>query len=165
MRLAMLLLGVLSASCALAEEMTVSMYDVSTPGKQTYVGKVTIEESKYGLLFMPNLTNLPAGVHGFHVHVNPSCADGGMAAGEHLDPAHTGKHLGPYDDAGHLGDLPAIYVAANGAATTPVLAPRLTQLSQLKNHSLMIHVHGDNYSDKPEKLGGGGKRMVCGVME
>ncbi len=28
----------------------------------------------------------------------------------------------------------------------------------------MIHAGGDNYSDTPEKLGGGGARVACGVI-
>ncbi len=63
---------------------------------------------------------------------------------------------------GHAGDLPALYVAADGTATNPVLAPRLN-LSELKGRSLMIHAGGDNHADRPEKLGGGGARIACGV--
>jgi Cu-Zn family superoxide dismutase len=29
----------------------------------------------------------------------------------------------------------------------------------------MVHVGGDNYSDKPKPLGGGGARFACGVIE
>jgi Cu-Zn family superoxide dismutase len=29
----------------------------------------------------------------------------------------------------------------------------------------MVHVGGDNYSDTPKPLGGGGGRLVCGVVE
>jgi len=29
----------------------------------------------------------------------------------------------------------------------------------------MVHVGGDNHSDHPEKLGGGGARMACGVVK
>ncbi|EDQ9399748.1 superoxide dismutase family protein, partial [Salmonella enterica] len=46
-----------------------------------------------------------------------------------------------------------------------LLAPRLKSLSELKGHSLMIHAGGDNYSDNPAKLGGGGARFACGVVE
>jgi Cu-Zn family superoxide dismutase len=28
----------------------------------------------------------------------------------------------------------------------------------------MIHQGGDNYSDDPKKLGGGGARVACGVI-
>jgi Cu-Zn family superoxide dismutase len=87
----------------------------------------------------------------------------GLAAGGHYDPAGTGKHEGPYGN-GHLGDLPPLYVGPDGRATQPVLAPRL-KLSDLKGRSLMIHAGGDNYSDKPEPLGGGGARVACGVVK
>lgn len=127
-------------------------------------GTVTIIETKYGLLFVPNLHNVTPGIHGFHVHVNPSCDKDGMAAGDHFDPNHTGKHLGPYNDKGHLGDLPAVYATSEDTITLPVLAPRLHHISSIKNHALMIHEDGDNYSDIPAKLGGGGGRMICGVI-
>ena len=29
----------------------------------------------------------------------------------------------------------------------------------------MVHVGGDNHSDNPAKLGGGGARMVCGIIK
>jgi Cu-Zn family superoxide dismutase len=29
----------------------------------------------------------------------------------------------------------------------------------------MIHEGGDNYSDKPKPLGGGGARIACGVVK
>lgn len=148
-----------------AAQVSVPMHFTAKSGTGESIGTVVISETKYGLLFTPQLHGLTPGVHGFHVHVNPSCDDNGMAAGGHLDPANTGKHLGPYNDAGHLGDLPVLIVDKEGNATLPVLAPRLHQLSDVLNHSLMIHEGGDNYSDNPAKLGGGMGRMVCGVVK
>ena len=46
-----------------------------------------------------------------------------------------------------------------------VLAPRIKHISEITGHALMIHAGGDNYADLPEKLGGGGARMVCGVIK
>jgi Cu-Zn family superoxide dismutase len=43
-------------------------------GAGTALGTVRIVETRYGLAFYPQLTGLPAGLHGFHVHENPSCA-------------------------------------------------------------------------------------------
>jgi Cu-Zn family superoxide dismutase len=85
------------------------------------------------------------------------------AAGGHFDPLMTGKHEGPYGN-GHSGDLPFLYVDKDGKALLPVLAPRL-KVSDLKGRSLMIHAGGDNYSDVPEKLGGGGSRLACGAVK
>src|SRR5947209_1601927 len=78
------------------------------------IGTVAVEQNKYGLLFTPNLHDLPSGAHGFHIHQNPSCENRGDAAGSHLDPHHTDKHLGPYSDEGHLGDSPVLLVNSDG---------------------------------------------------
>lgn len=126
------------------------------------LGTVVAQDSRYGLLLTPHLTGLPPGIHGFHIHENPNCGDNGMAAGGHLDPFHTNKHLGPYNRKGHLGDMPVLIVDKDGNATLPILAPRL-KLADIKNHSLMIHAGGDNYSDNP-MMGGGGARLACGVI-
>lgn len=125
------------------------------------VGTVEFRDTKYGLLISPNLQNLPQGIHGFHIHEHPDCGDHALKAMGHLDPQQTGKHLGPYAN-GHLGDLPVLVVNEKGQANTPVLAPRL-KVADIKNHSIMVHAGGDNYSDEP-KLGGGGERIACGVI-
>jgi Cu-Zn family superoxide dismutase len=116
-----------------------------------------------GLLIQPQLSHLPPGLHGFHIHDHASCQDMGMGAMGHLDPKKTGKHLGPYNGKGHLGDLPALYVDNKGVADLPILAPRL-KVNEIKGHAIMIHEGGDNYSDTPAKLGGGGARIACGVI-
>jgi len=156
---------------AWAEELVVTVHLVSDKGVGESVGTVRVTDTEHGALFTPQLSKLPPGLHGFHLHENPNCdcasKDGKMtaahAAGSHFDPAKSGKHEGPYG-TGHLGDLPPIFVAADGTATLPVLAPRL-KVSDVKNRALMIHAGADNYSDKPEALGGGGGRIACGVTK
>ncbi len=143
-------------------ETTIPMYLVAPQGHGKEIGTISATDSPYGLVLTPHLTGLTPGLHGFHVHQNSSCEDNGMAAGGHLDPEKTGKHLGPYN-AGHLGDMPALYVDKEGNATLPILAPRLKEVD-LKNHALMIHAGGDNYSDHPP-LGGGGARIACGTAK
>ncbi|MES2141854.1 MAG: superoxide dismutase [Cu-Zn] SodC [Pseudomonadota bacterium] len=149
-------------SSALAD-ISVPMYLTGTQGSGESIGTISAKETAKGVRFTPNLHGLPPGLHGFHVHQNPSCLDNGMAAGDHLDPQHTNHHLGPYEK-GHLGDLPALQVDGNGNATIPMVAPHL-RLNDLKNRSLMIHAGGDNYSDSPKPLGGGGSRIACGVIK
>jgi Cu-Zn family superoxide dismutase len=163
-------LMLLAAQAAHAQT-AVTLNMVDDKGVGASVGTVTITETQYGLVFTPALAGLPPGLHGFHLHVNPSCdskeQNGKMvpalAAGGHFDPAGTNKHSTPWGD-GHLGDLPPLYVDASGAATNPVLAPRL-KASDLSGHALMVHVGGDNHADHPAPLGGGGARMACGVIK
>lgn len=167
------LLTALLATTGLAQAAeTVELKLAGPEGAGKSIGTITIEQSKYGAVLTPKLSDLPPGVHGFHLHEKPDCGvtqDNGKAvpagaAGGHWDPDATGAHKGPYDDSGHLGDLPALYVGADGKATYPVLAPRL-KADDFKGHALMVHVGGDNHSDHPEKLGGGGARMACGVVK
>jgi Cu-Zn family superoxide dismutase len=161
-----------AAGAVQAEEMAVDMYAISAEGVGDSLGTITVEDTQYGLLLTPDLQGLEPGIHGFHVHENPDCGpaekDGemtaGAAAGGHYDPQNTGAHQGPYDDSGHLGDLPPLYVQTDGTVTTPMLAPRL-KVEDLKGRSLMIHQGGDNFSDQPESLGGGGPRVACGVVK
>lgn len=141
-----------------AANVTVPMKDTKT---QAPLGTVVFTDNTYGVLITPNLSNLPAGLHGFHLHQHPNCGEHGNAAGAHFDPQQTNTHQGPYG-TGHLGDLPVLYVNADGKANTPILAPRL-KLSNLQGLTLMIHAGGDNYSDNPP-LGGGGAREACGVI-
>ncbi len=157
------------ASWAASADVVVTMNAVDGKGVGAAVGQVMISESRHGLVFTPALRDLKPGLHGFHVHQNPDCGavekDGSMvaalAAGGHYDPEKTNRHGTPWGD-GHLGDLPALYVDANGNATQPVLAPRL-KMTDMKGRSLMVHMGGDNHADHPAPLGGGGARMVCGV--
>lgn len=166
------LCALLTATSVLAASETVTLHEATVEGAGKAVGTVTISETPYGLQFTPHLNGLTPGIHGFHVHAKGSCepatVDGKVvpagAAGGHFDPKNTGKHLGPWNAEGHLGDLPAIYVADNGEASYPVVAPRLKSLTEIKGKALMVHVGGDNHSDHPLPLGGGGARFACGVI-
>jgi Cu-Zn family superoxide dismutase len=158
------------SSLAWADEVTVNMSLATVSETGQTIGTITVKDTPYGALLTPDLKGLAPGLHGFHVHENGACGpkakDGqivpGLAAGGHYDPNGTGRHEGPYGE-GHLGDLPPLYVDAAGASTLPVLAPRL-KVADISGRSLMVHAGGDNFSDQPEKLGGGGPRKACGVV-
>lgn len=149
-----------ATACVYSQVITATIKQTQAPNHT--IGTITFTDTDYGLLITPNLHGLSPGPHGFHLHRHPSCNEHGMKAGSHYDPQNTHSHQGPYGQ-GHLGDLPVLWVSKEGAATTPVLAPRL-QTSNLKQRSIMIHAGGDTYSDAP-KLGGGGTRVACGVIE
>ncbi|NAX20608.1 superoxide dismutase family protein [Vibrio sp. V39_P1S14PM300] len=167
-KLLLIAFSVFSAS-ALAADVTVDMTDLAT-GKSA--GTIEISQNQYGSVFTPALKGLTPGLHGFHIHVNPSCDTStkddktvlGGAAGGHYDPANTGQHGTPWGDNNHLGDLPPIYADSNGDVVQPVMAPRV-ELADLPGRALMIHAGGDNHSDSPSPLGGGGARVICGVIK
>lgn len=148
-----------------ASTMKVGMTMIDETGVGVSVGFIEVSDGSDGLVLKPDLKALPPGAHGFHVHQNPDCGpkekDGkmtaGEAAGEHYDPAGTGKHAGP-EGAGHGGDLPRLMVAADGTSTRAMTAARL-KVVDLMNRSLVIHAQDDNFADAP-----GGARIACGVM-
>lgn len=148
---------------------TVEVNAVSAQGVGQKLGTVTFQDSVAGLIISTNLSGLPAGERGFHIHENGSCApaekDGKMgaalAAGSHLNSNGAANHGTPL--SGHLGDLPALKVAEDGTANVRLIAPRL-KLADISGRAVMIHAGGDNYSDVPKPLGGGGDRIACGVI-
>lgn len=152
-------------------DLVVPMNFVDENGIGKSAGKIVIKETAYGLVFTPNLKGLSPGRHGFHIHENPSCEPGekngkivpALAAGGHYDPHAKGGHRSPWGD-GHLGDLAALPVDHEGKVTAPSFAPRIRKIDEIRNRSLMIHAGGDNYSDRPMILGGGGGRIACGVI-
>ena len=58
-----------------------------------------------------------------------------------------------------------LQVAADGSATQTLTAPHIKDVGVLRGKSVVIHIGGDNYSDQPQPLGGGGARIACGVIE
>jgi superoxide dismutase, Cu-Zn family len=150
---------------------TATVNSINATGVGRPLGTVTFSDSTGGLVITPKLSGLSPGEHGFHIHEKGDCRPGlnqrksaaGFAAGGHYDPGHTRTHLGPFNTAGHRGDLPVLTVDSRGDATQTVTAPHLT-VAQIRGRSIMIHAGGDNYSDSPLPLGGGGARIACGVI-
>lgn len=169
--LAILFLGVfVVAGTAWGASVHVAMHKVDKNGTGELIGTIEFQDTPRGLLILPNLHGLSPGQHGIHVHQNPNCGpadrDGtmvpGLAAGGHYDPQNTGRHAGPMGN-GHLGDLPVLHVDAQGNAAREMYAYRL-DTEDLAGRAIVIHAGGDNYSDSPQPLGGGGARVACGVI-
>ena len=156
---------------AVAAELRVEIRQATPTGPGGLLGTVTISDGPSGAIVKTALKGLPPGPHGFHIHENGSCqptTENGQpvpagGAGGHLDPQHTGKHEGPAGN-GHLGDLPVLQVAGDGNATQTQIAPHIKDVAVLRGRSVVIHIGGDNYSDQPQPLGGGGARIACGVI-
>ena len=161
--------GWVSTPSQIENKKTVTINAVSANGIDAKIGSIEWQDSAAGLVIKTNLNNLPSGPHGFHIHENGSCApamkDGKMgaalAAGSHYNPNQAPHHGTP--TTGHLGDLPALKVKTDGTARVTLLAPRL-KLADVQGRAIMVHAGGDNYSDTPLPLGGGGERIACGVI-
>ncbi len=142
----------------------------STQGIGEAIGSVTLKDTLEGMALTIHLKDIPAGDHGFHIHENPSCAfqmqEGklvpGALAGGHYDPQETKIHAGP-GQKGHLGDLQKLIANSDNIVEQQMIVPGL-KIADIMNRAFIIHEKGDNYSDEPLPLGGGGARIACGVI-
>ena len=167
--MSMLFAGASAAYAAKKVKVPMTLVDENGVGKS--VGTITLSDSKDGVTIATDLKGLPPGEHGFHMHEKPSCdpadKDGkktaGQAAGGHFDPEATKAHKGP-GGGGHKGDLPKLVVSDKGEAKDKLEVKGVT-LADFEGKALMIHAGGDNYSDAPKPLGGGGDRIACGVAK
>ena len=158
------------AVAAKTAKVKVTMSFITADGIGKEAGTITATDSKDGVTLATDLKGLPPGEHGFHMHEKASCdpADkegkktAGLAAGGHFDPDATKAHKGPAG-GGHKGDLPKLEVSDKGVSKAKLDVPGL-KVADLAGHTLMIHAGGDNYADAPKPLGGGGDRIVCGVV-
>lgn len=148
----------------------VSVHKIDANGVGEEIGTLVISDSRGGLRIEAVLGSLPPGEHGFHLHEAGSCAPGvkdgkpqaGLGAGSHFDPHGSKVHAGPFGD-GHRGDLPVLVVDRQGNARATMNALRLS-VSDARGRAFVIHRGGDNFSDTPKPLGGGGERIACGVV-
>jgi Cu-Zn family superoxide dismutase len=134
------------------------------------VGTLEAEKVYDGLRIIVKVHDIPGGDLGVHVHAGDSCGSGEgseafAAAGPHFDPENRGIHAG-LNGPGHAGDLGNISVAADGKGKLDVTSKELTLepgKTNILGKPIVLHVHSDNLTDKPEN-GGSGGRLACGVL-
>ena len=151
---------------------TFAAYIYDAAGKQ--LGQAWFVGVDNGVQVRIDVTGLPPGAHGMHIHEVGSCnplrdmqgkATPFGAAGGHFDPQGSAHHLGPYG-AGHAGDLPNLLVSQAGHARTTFFDDRLSVQAGPTNvvgRAIVIHANEDNYTDTPP-LGGSGPRIACGEI-
>ena len=132
------------------------------------MGMVTLTQGPQGVLVSADLTGLPPGGHGFHIHAVGSCSPDFSAAGGHFDPGEE-SHGFLYSTGMHAGDLPNIYAGADGAARADVFTEDVTlatdddrSLFDSDGSAIIVHEKPDAYG---EDAGTAGSRIACGVIE
>ena len=157
--------GTLSlAAPALAVD-TASAVLKDASGKE--VGAATLTVTPSGVLISLDLTAVPPGEHGFHVHTTGKCEPPDFkSAGPHFNPDQT-KHGFMTPEGPHAGDLPNLHVPADGKLQVEVLEPNVTlsgeaPLLDADGSALVIHAGADDYKTDP--AGNSGDRVACGVI-
>jgi superoxide dismutase, Cu-Zn family len=155
---------------------------VDPEGRQ--VGVATLSEAEGGTRVEVEVTGLPPGFHGFHLHSVGLCEPDSPSP---TDPSMTGDFLsagghigaGETDHGEHPGDLPLLYVTKAGTGTLTAVTDALTldQLTDEDGSAVMVHADRDNYANVPERYatdgpdqmtrntGDAGGRIACGTVE
>lgn len=132
------------------------------------VGSAVIVPSGDSFVLQVNVRGLTPGEHGMHLHMVGACdLPAFTSAGSHLNP-HGKQHGRDNPQGSHLGDLPNITAAADGAATVTVpldaRQPVLEQyLMDADGTAIVIHATADDYHTDP--TGNSGGRVACGVLK
>src|ERR1700733_8038252 len=117
-------IGVMALGIASAAYADIGVADIKgTSDNSAVSGTVVFQDTKDGLKISANLTGLPAGKHGFHIHEFGSCGDSGKAAGGHYNPKGSTHGFPPKDGLhkAHGGDMGNITAAADGTATLNIV--------------------------------------------
>jgi Cu-Zn family superoxide dismutase len=132
------------------------------------LGEATLRESPAGVLVKLDLQNVSAGPHAFHIHAVGKCdAPDFTTAGGHFNPKTT-KHGLMAAGGPHAGDMPNVFVPADGRLSIEVLdasvtlSPGMNSLFDADGSALVLHATADDYATDP--AGNAGGRIACGVL-
>ncbi|MBI2214315.1 MAG: superoxide dismutase family protein [Acidobacteria bacterium] len=130
-------------------------------------GTVTFTERTAGVVMVKlDLSGVPEGVHGFHVHEKGDCsAPDGTSAGSHFNP-HSTQHAGPNDIAHHAGDFGNVIAPASGIVKTELVMGGVSlrdgAIDNVIGRGLILHAKRDDLTTQP--TGDAGGRIACGVI-
>ena len=131
------------------------------------VGTVTLQQTGAGVLLVADLSGMPPGTHGFHLHTVGKCDPDFSAAGGHFNP--TSRQHGIRNPMGkHVGDLPNVNVPESGTIRVElfladVMLSGKNALLDDDGASVVVHALADDYATDP--AGGSGARIACGVLQ
>ena len=160
-------LALLLAGLAFAKTAATAKADL-TDSKGAKVGTAKLKDTPKGVSLALDVSNLPPGVHGFHIHAVGKCDPPDFkSAGGHFNPEGK-KHGWENPEGHHAGDLQNLTVDAQGKAKVTIVVPGVilgdgpNSLFQPQGTALVIHASPDDMKTDPS--GNSGDRIACGVI-
>jgi superoxide dismutase, Cu-Zn family len=164
-KFALLCVVALLAACASSKKAPMAMAVMTPISGSTATGMVHFQELNDGSVDVSaDLTRVPPGVHGFHVHQNGDCSDNGNAAGGHFNPMNM-PHAAPDAQSHHAGDFGNVTADANGEVHTKFNTRSITVhegVASVGGHAVILHGNPDDLTTQPS--GNAGPRIACGVV-
>ena len=132
----------------------------------TNLGTLTLMDMDGGVHISGELSGVPNGEHGFHIHEIGTCdaATKFESAGAHFEPGDN-KHGTENPEGPHAGDLMNVTADDDGKAAVDFANTNVTleQLLDADGAALVLHADPDDYKTDPS--GNSGDRFACGVIE
>ncbi len=132
------------------------------------VARAIVTPSSQGLRLQIEVTGLPPGTYGAHIHMTGRCeAPDFASAGGHWNPMSR-QHGSENPQGPHMGDLPNLVVAANGTGTLSAEIPHGAlrggdhAVLDAGGAAVIVHASPDDYRTDPS--GNSGARIACGVL-
>jgi Cu-Zn family superoxide dismutase len=144
---------------------------VKTPDGAS-IGSAVLTDAPTGVLLRVEVKGLTPGWHGMHFHEKGDCSDAKfMNSGGHIQMPGMKTPHGLLSAGGpDRGDLPNLFVQADGTAKTEVFTTTVSlkgaggrpALLDADGSALIIHANADDQTTQP--IGGAGPRVACGVI-
>ncbi|WP_283152716.1 superoxide dismutase family protein [Guptibacillus hwajinpoensis] len=133
------------------------------------IGTAELMEHDGATMISLDVSDLPAGEHGFHIHETGSCeAPDFKSAGGHYNPGDM-DHGMESDNGPHAGDMENIEVSEDGTLQTDIMNDKVTLKTGEENSllkeggtAIVIHAGADDMESQPS--GDAGDRIACGVI-
>ena len=132
------------------------------------VGTATFVEEAGGVRITVEVSNLPPGEHGLHIHTVGQCSPDFTAAGGHFNPLDR-EHGLDNPNGPHAGDLPILEVAEDGTGSQEIVNDIITlsagPTSLFDEDGSAVIVHADPDDNVTDPTGNAGDRIACGPVE
>ena len=152
-------------ACASAPTGPMAQANLQPTSNSTARGTVHFQQLADGRVEVQvDLSGVPAGVHGFHVHDKGDCGDNGNAAGGHFNPTGS-PHAAPGTSPHHAGDFGNVTADAAGEVHTRFTTSSVTVAAGDRSavgHAVILHANPDDLTTQP--TGNAGGRIACGVV-
>ena len=162
--------GLLALTVPAAAQSPEKAHATFIDAKGQQIGRATLTETAGGVLINVEISGLPPGEHGFHIHQIGKCDPNTNfdSASSHFSLTDQ-KHGYNSDGDPHVGDMPNQFVGPDGKLRAHVINPSVTLddeeggLFDQDGSALVVHANPDDYHSQP--AGQAGARIACAVIE